>query len=201
MEKLVYENDESLTSEFCDLIITTFENQVEEQYPGKIGEVSSNDTMVKEHIKNTTDITIPNSINDSSVWYKIHEKLLEELKCQLRSYYTKLDTSNETFQLNIVHKELSFDGFLITKYKADEGKFDYHNDFHKSKTKYRVLTFIWYLNDNFDCGETEFSLGFSIKPKKGKILIFPSEWCFAHRGVIPKTNDKYILTGWIYNIL
>jgi hypothetical protein len=60
----------------------------------------------------------------------------------------------------------------------------------------RLLTFIWYLNDVTDGGETEFING-KIKPKTGKLLIFPSSWNYYHKGNMPLSNDKYIITGWI----
>jgi hypothetical protein len=57
---------------------------------------------------------------------------------------------------------------------------------------------MWYLNDVNEGGETLFFEKYSIKPQKGKIVIFPAEWFFQHKGKIPISNDKYIITGWIY---
>jgi hypothetical protein len=37
----------------------------------------------------------------------------------------------------------------------------------------------------------------SIKPKSGKLLIFPACWTYPHRGTMPISDDKYIITGWI----
>ena len=63
----------------------------------------------------------------------------------------------------------------------------------------RIITFLWYLNTVEEGGETEFFNGrISIKPEKGKLLLFPSTWTYIHRGNMPISNDKYILTGWIY---
>jgi hypothetical protein len=53
------------------------------------------------------------------------------------------------------------------------------------------------LNDVQDGGETIF-MNCKIKPKKGRLLIFPSTWTYIHGGNIPISNDKYILTGWYY---
>jgi hypothetical protein len=65
----------------------------------------------------------------------------------------------------------------------------------------RALTFIWYLNDVTDDGYTEFIDGTRIQPETGKLLIFPATWTYLHRGVSPKTETKYICTGWIYSKL
>jgi hypothetical protein len=37
-----------------------------------------------------------------------------------------------------------------------------------------------------------------VKPEAGKLLFFPATWTYPHRGMMPISNDKYIITGWIY---
>ena len=69
----------------------------------------------------------------------------------------------------------------------------------KKKT-YRVLTYLFYLNDIDEGGETEFFGGdIKIIPKAGKLIIFPASWTFPHCGKMPISSNKYIITGWIYN--
>jgi hypothetical protein len=61
----------------------------------------------------------------------------------------------------------------------------------------RIGTYILYLNDVTDGGETEFLyLSKRISPKKGRLIIFPPNYPWAHRGNPPLTETKYILTGW-----
>ena len=62
----------------------------------------------------------------------------------------------------------------------------------------RMLTLIWYLNDVDEGGETEFVDGTIVKPKTGQVLIFPTSWYMAHRGRMPISNKKYIITSWLY---
>ena len=64
--------------------------------------------------------------------------------------------------------------------------------------KYRLINFIWYLNDVEEGGETEFFGNYRIKPTQGKIVFFPSEWFYPHQGKTPLSNNKYILTGWLH---
>jgi len=62
----------------------------------------------------------------------------------------------------------------------------------------RVLSWILYLNDVEEGGETEFlyqSLRF--KPKAGTFLLFPAQFTHTHRGNPPLSGVKYIATGWI----
>lgn len=61
----------------------------------------------------------------------------------------------------------------------------------------RVGVYILYLNDVEDGGETEFLyLSKRVKAKQGRLVIFPPNYPWAHRGNPPLTGDKYILTGW-----
>jgi hypothetical protein len=57
---------------------------------------------------------------------------------------------------------------------------------------------MWYLNDVHEGGETEFFGSYLIKAEIGKMIIFPSDWMFPHCGKTPISNDKYVLTGWLY---
>lgn len=62
----------------------------------------------------------------------------------------------------------------------------------------RHLVFMTYLNDVNDGGETEFYYqDLKIKPEKGKTVIWPADWTHTHRGLPPKSNSKYIVTGWL----
>ena len=89
------------------------------------------------------------------------------------------------------------------RYKAAEGGYPYwhsevypqlqHND-----ALHRVMLFMFYLNDVEEGGETDFYYqGKSIKPKAGRMVIAPAHFTHTHRGNIPVSNDKYILTSWM----
>ena len=78
------------------------------------------------------------------------------------------------------------------------GKFTYHNDLSIDTYGYRLVNYLWYLNDVEEGGETEFFGNYKIKPEKGKLVFFPSEWFFPHTGKIPISNDKYVIAGWMY---
>ena len=53
-----------------------------------------------------------------------------------------------------------------------------------------------YLND-VPNGGTEFLFQkLKVPAKKGLTLIWPTDFTHAHRGIISKTNEKYIITGW-----
>ena len=54
-----------------------------------------------------------------------------------------------------------------------------------------------YCNDVEVDGETEFfHQKYKCKPKKGKLVIWPTDWTFTHRGIPAPNEEKYIVTGW-----
>lgn len=80
-------------------------------------------------------------------------------------------------------------------YKPGAGFHAWHCD-ATGGTVNRHLVFLLYLND-VPGGGTEFkNSGYICEAKKGKVLMFPANFCFPHRGQISTTHEKYILTGW-----
>ncbi|PTL75818.1 2OG-Fe(II) oxygenase [Vitiosangium sp. GDMCC 1.1324] len=63
---------------------------------------------------------------------------------------------------------------------------------------HRVLAFQFYLNDVSEGGETEFFYQEKkVQSKAGRMLIFPSGFTHTHRGNVPQSGDKYIITAWV----
>lgn len=63
----------------------------------------------------------------------------------------------------------------------------------------RHLTTMVYLNDVEDGGETEFLYqSRRVKPRKGRVVIFPVTWTHTHRGNPPLKGEKMIATSWIH---
>lgn len=66
------------------------------------------------------------------------------------------------------------------------------------KSLHRVLLWLLYLNDVEEGGETEFFYqGVKLKPKKGSLVVAPCGFTHTHRGNIPRSGDKYVLTSWV----
>ena len=62
----------------------------------------------------------------------------------------------------------------------------------------RILTLFIYLNDVEEGGETEFLYqGVKVKPKAGRVCIWPAALTHLHRGNPIYTGSKYLITGWV----
>ena len=82
--------------------------------------------------------------------------------------------------------------------ELDEGYLLWHSDKSDGTEPFvsRVLVFIFYCYDIENGGGTEFlHQDYLSKSEKGKMIIFPADWEFTHRGV-PTNQEKMIVTGW-----
>tara|TARA_B100000575_G_C23121282_1_gene648966 strand:- start:1004 stop:1621 length:618 start_codon:yes stop_codon:yes gene_type:complete len=87
--------------------------------------------------------------------------------------------------------------FKIEKYLISGHHLSYHCDINNINSSHKVFSWAIYLNDfNEDEGSIDFLYqGFSIRPKKGSILIFPADWTHINRENVMKENEKFVLRG------
>jgi prolyl 4-hydroxylase len=65
-------------------------------------------------------------------------------------------------------------------------------------TTTRMLVWMTFLNDVIDGGGTRFVYQtHTFDAKKGRTLIWPSDFTHTHVGVVSETQHKYIITGWM----
>jgi hypothetical protein len=94
--------------------------------------------------------------------------------------------AHKVFQLKLQHT------------RPGQGYHAWHAETMTRELSTRVLTFILYLNDVEEGGETEFLYQHRrVKPKKGTCVLWPAAFTHVHRGNPPLKGDKYVLTGWV----
>ena len=189
--ELVKTYRDSLGKSMCEKIISIFENSDEK----KIGITSMGENR---NTKRTMDIH-SSQITKLSEWRTIERILHKELNNKLEQYYYEINNGDNVNPFFLPYPSTTDSGFNIQKYDKGDGFYKFHHDgCVGDEGTYRTLTYLWYLNDVSEGGETEFK-DFKIKPEQGKLLIFPALWSYPHRGNMPLSSDKYIMTGWIYS--
>ena len=64
---------------------------------------------------------------------------------------------------------------------------------------HRLLLVMLYLNDVEEGGETEFLYAnLKIQPKKGRLLMFPPNFCYPHIGEKVNDKPKYIIGNYAH---
>lgn len=88
-----------------------------------------------------------------------------------------------------------FESYRIKRYEPGKGEvFSRHVDGYDHVTALRFLVLFWYLNDVDEGGETWFpELRMRVRPRRGRVLMFPPFWMFEHAGLQPVSNTKYIV--------
>ena len=212
--------DGVLNAEQCQQIIATFE-QSDKSVQGKTGGGVDLDK------KRSTDLSFTESGEFSSLVQPVMQLVSKHLMAYIEKYYYALvgpigltlahpktgqpvKLTGENFHEvglpmlpSLMNHLFRIGAINMQRYTAGEGGYPYwhsevfpqapHND-----ALHRLLLFMFYLNDVEEGGETDFYYqNESIKPKAGRMVIAPAYFTHTHRGNVPKSNDKYILTSWL----
>ena len=94
--------------------------------------------------------------------------------------------------------ELALEHFRVKRYQGNTNQqFANHVDVGSLASSKRYLAFLFYLNDNFLGGETQFNPDLKIKPVKGSVVVFPPTWMYPHAGLPVYAGDKYIMSSYL----
>tara|TARA_R100001460_G_scaffold89945_1_gene131496 strand:+ start:1159 stop:1779 length:621 start_codon:yes stop_codon:yes gene_type:complete len=143
--------------------------------------------VVDKNAKESFEMAIHHFENDEP-WKTYKTKLYDILKLYIKKYPDI--HNNAEFGLGEPFNTQKYPiggGFKIWHYENDFQTFNYD----------RCLVFMTYLNDVEDGGTSFKYQGIDIPAKKGLTLIWPAYWTHTHRGIISKTKEKYIVTGWL----
>jgi|TARA_B100002019_G_scaffold153546_1_gene132378 prolyl 4-hydroxylase len=174
--------DDALDTEFCKKLVSFFEaNKV------------FHDPVDHGGLPTFTQYNLTESLGASHPFSK-------ELASACKEHTQKYA---EDLRIKFLPKKHSWEMFRIKKYvPGGKERFDEHVDVADYKSAKRYLAFFIYLNDVDEGGETLFS-GYNgdmnhVKPKSGRMVVFPPLWMFPHSGLPPVSGDKYIVSGYFH---
>jgi|TARA_R100001463_G_scaffold21736_1_gene52164 hypothetical protein len=181
----VYDN--YITEEECNKAIKLFEDQ--NNFKNTINRIGFEKASILQK-QDQQFFAAPNNVN---VWWE-----------SLRSMMVNFDLAWNHYIKNVGADDaygvpFHFTDLKIQKTLPTEGYHVWHIEHGKGyENEPRAFVFSVYLNDVEEGGETEF-LHFSkrVKPKTGRIVIWPAAFPYLHRGNPPLSGKKYILTSWM----
>jgi len=178
----VWEAERALPADVCREMIRRFEANPAQQVAGRIGQAAE----TAPDVKRSTDLRI----SGREDWADIDRILAQ----QLAAAHRLLAGEFPFFAANRF-KDI---GYNLQRTLPGE-YYHWHVDSGPGAFVDRQLVAIWYLNDvEGPGGETEFPLqGVSIRPREGKLALFPPFWTHPHRGVTLERGVKYIATTWV----
>ena len=144
----------------------------------------------ENEVQNFTEMNLNQYNLELGKWMGIKMKKL------VQRYQDQCPTGGRFFP-----EKYGLEEFRIKRYNAGDC-FRQHVDVGDYKSARRFLAFLWYLNDDFEGGETLFRLPEKkiIQPKAGDVLIFPPTWQYPHEGLPVTTGTKYIMSTYLHYI-
>lgn len=136
---------------------------------------------------------------------KFHELVLEPemVKECLTKLNPFLDMYVESVDCDLwLPPTYTYEYAKVKKYrKGTDDQFGPHVDVADHQSSKRFLAFLVYLNDVQYGGETNFiGIDKYIRPKRGRMVVFPPLWMVPHQGNPVISNDKYILSTYLHYI-
>ena len=179
--------DNYITKEECDKAIKLYENQ------NKFNNTVNRMGMEKASILQKQDQQFFAAPNNLNVWWESLKSMMINFDLAW-NHYVKNVGADDAYGV-----PFHFTDLKIQKTLPTEGYHVWHVEHGKGfENECRAFVYSIYLNDVKEGGETEF-LHFSkrVKPKKGRIVIWPAAFPYLHRGNPPLSGEKYILTSWM----
>lgn len=183
--------DNALTIEQCEDIIGLFNRS--KLFQGNT--LSNGKAVIDTTHKKTWEFDVSGTSPDSHDWWEV-DKLAVMVTIKHLNLYQK---ANPIF--NSLPNPLGDEGFRMKRYINDDTE---HHGYHVDSgqeplcSRPRILAILIYLNDVEVGGETVFyNQGVAIKPKCGRVVIFPTAFTHVHSGRRPVSNPKYVLADMI----
>jgi hypothetical protein len=171
----------------CDRLIDLFHvaDEKELTYAGRVGGGS-----IIPEIKKSKDFLIQEAASCGSAKDYKFDLYKNQVDSFINDYLKSLQIEGNEF----VMKQLP----QIQYYKPGDGFYTWHVDASGADGCDRAFVYITYLNDVPDGGTEFYYQDYTAKAEKGKTVIFPAGLTHKHRGQISETQEKYIITGWIW---
>lgn len=142
---------------------------------------------VKQNIRTNKMLSVSHlaEVANNPVLQNIHNQFNLLLLASTIPYATKFG----------IKESLWHEGYSLLKYDLGE---EYKIHYDGTTQGGRIISAIAYLNDDYKGGELEFvHYGIKIKPQAGMLLLFPSNFAFAHTSHPVTEGTKYALVTWI----
>ncbi len=172
--------DNILRKDTCKELIDKFENSP---------------SGYETHSNNTMSFTQIN-LNQNKDWQDYIQPLGRIFNSCIAQYKEDCNITDGMFP-----SKFGFEEFRLKRYLPNSvDEFKNHVDVSNYANARRFLVFFLYLDDN-EKGHTTFSqMDISVKPKAGRILMFPPMWTHLHAGTKPIKKPKYIIGSYLHYV-
>ena len=138
------------------------------------------DGVVNKEIRNTRILDVGATYANDIKWFEVSQVVWH--------YANQYGIKHDAAYSNMEHLQL-------LHYSTEEGFYKPHAD--SGPGMQRIFSGLLYLNDVEEGGETYFNkFDVAVKPKAGRLALFPANFIYTHEARTPKSNDKFALVTW-----
>ena len=181
LEDYIHIFENVLSDELCDQLVNTFDND-----DLLVRATIKDENITNEHRTCTTcSVSVPNDQVPEDKRMYLDGELFNSINEVMRLY-------------NEIHPFLNVEmdtGYTFLKY-AEGQYYTQHTDSFKEEQ--RSISCSFQLNDDFEGGEfCLFDKDIKMRPKKGSVVVFPSNFMYPHE-ILPVTkNARYSIITWL----
>ena len=167
--------DDIITPELCDSLVNFFENNIQKSFQSKTEHRCFQELSLRDFPQHREDA------------HELFKSFVEQYQKDNNINYHCWPYSYE------------LENTRFKKYLPNTNdRFEIHADATERETATRFLAFFIYLTDN-ESGHTSFpNRDIKIQPKKGRLLMFPPNFCYPHIGEKVTDKPKYILGNYAH---
>lgn len=126
---------------------------------------------------------------------KSDNKICQDISNQM--YTTLIATTAPYVQQMQINETTYHEEYSLLKYPIST---EYKQHYDGSTSSGRSISAIVYLNDDYKGGEIEFpNFNVKIKPEAGMVILFPSNYAYAHIAHPVTSGTKYAIVTWIHD--
>ena len=147
---------------------------------------------VQKHWKDSHDRYMAMYIDGAYQNNGINNIIAKSIKEHIEKY------KEENPELNLLDKWVIRDNYNLQKYDPGGGYHVLHcENYNTGNHRTNILAWMYYLNTVREGGGTYFSnFDLTVNAVEGRLVIWPAYWTHFHKGIVSKTYEKYIATGW-----
>lgn len=162
----------------CEEIISSALSRKDEWIDAHIIEDDRN--VVQKSVRNNRSIDVAPTFHTGPEWFSLSRSIW-------------LCVNNYANDMSVGFSVM--ENLQILHYQPTVGHYTTHTDSHPSNN--RIISSVLYLNDVEEGGETYFDLfNISVAPKRGSMLVFPSNYAYCHQARPSLKNEKFVAVSW-----
>lgn len=192
MSNIFYDNhfirvvDNALTPELCSQIVELFE--LDSQRHHVEGDRYVELDIFKKSV-NSIRWSPKNALLDR--WKELTDQIVPVVNQLTADYRLRWDARG------LLPNDYAMEGIRVKCYRPNVHEFRMHVDQANRDSACRFIACLFYLNDN-SAGTEYPDLDLTIEAKAGRLVMFPPNWQYPHRGIMPKENTKYIMSTYLH---